>query len=288
MLVEKTEQAAATNFTETLREPIRMISSNLITYIDEFVFKGRQGLSVLDMGPQNAINLTPEYIADFLNRYGHAESQAIMLELAQKFHDSSMIKPGIRTLFLGEVMDHTTHEYLSIDVCPGHNTTIVDLNKAPIPESFRQRFDLVLNLGTTEHIVNQFNSFAAIHEATKIDGYMLHQVPSAGWYDHGYFCYHPLFFKDIVAANDYELLDMFWTPAQPHWLKDVEIPIREEMRPFDKSTDMRTTHYGEGLLPTFNINVLAKKTNNAPFKVALEIATTHAQLDPEISKSYSK
>tara|TARA_R110000868_G_scaffold357282_1_gene618732 strand:- start:387 stop:1184 length:798 start_codon:yes stop_codon:yes gene_type:complete len=265
-----------------------MISSNLITYIDEFVFKGRQGLSVLDMGPQNAINLTPEYIADFLNRYGRPESQANVLDLAQKFHDSSMIKPGVRTLFLGEVFDHTTHEYLSIDVCPGHNTTIIDLNKAAIPVSFRQRFDLVLNLGTTEHIVNQFNSFAAIHEATKTGGYMLHQVPTAGWHNHGYFCYHPLFFKDIVAANGYELLDMFWTPAQPHWLKDVEIPIREEMRPFDKTTDLRTTLYGEGLLPTFNINVLIKKTSNAPFKVALEIATTHAQLDPEISKAYSR
>ncbi|MGV8996295.1 MAG: hypothetical protein ACOH12_05065 [Parvibaculaceae bacterium] len=263
-----------------------MISSNLITYIDQYVFKGQQNLRVLDMGPQNAINMTPDYLEDFFNKYGTPDTKRNVHALAAKFHDSSLIKPGVRTLFLGEVMDCTTISYSSIDVCPGHNTTILDLNTTPIPEHFKNNFDLVLNLGTTEHIVNQMNSYAAIHDATKVGGYMLHQVPTSGWHNHGYFCYHPLFFKDLAEANDYDVLDMFWTPAQPHWLKDVEIPIREELRPFDRSTDLRKTLYVDGQLPTFNINVLVRKTKSAPFKVALEIATTHAQLDPEISKAY--
>lgn len=263
-----------------------MISSNLITYIDQYVLKGRQNLHILDMGPQNAINMTPEYLEDFLNRYGNLEGRRNVRELARKFHEQSLIKPGVRTLFLGEVMDFTTFTYESIDVCPGHNTTILDLNTTPVPANFRDKFDLVLNLGTTEHIVNQMNSYAAIHESTKVGGYMLHQVPTSGWHNHGYFCYHPLFFNDLAAANGYEMLDIFWTPAQPHWLKDVEIPIREEQRPFDRNTDLRQTLYANGQLPTFNINVLARKTKNAEFKVALEIATTHAQLDPHISKNY--
>lgn len=263
-----------------------MISSNLITYIDEFVLKGRQNVSILDLGPQNAISLKAEYIEDLLTRYGNEKAKLRVKELSLKFQEDSNIKPGVRTLFLGEVLDHTTHEYLSIDVCPGHNTLILDLNKKSLPTDYQNRFDLVLNLGTTEHIVNQFNSYEAIHQATKVGGYMLHQVPTAGWHNHGYFCYHPLFFKDIAEANGYELLDMFWTPAQPHWLKDVEIPIREELRPFDRSTDLRKTIFAEGQLPTFNINVLTRKLKDKPFKVALEIATTHAQLDPEVSKDY--
>jgi hypothetical protein len=265
-----------------------MISSNLITYIDRYVLKGRQGMKILDMGPQNAINMTVEYLSDFLRRYGRSESRDSIPMLAQKFHEASIIKPGVRTLFLGEVVDHTTHEYRSIDVCPGHNTTIVDLNETKLPGAFAGYFDLVLNLGTTEHIVNQFNSFAAIHEATAVGGHMLHQVPSAGWHNHGYFCYHPLFFKELAEANDYEIVDIFWTPAQPHWFKDVEIPIREEMKPFERDTDLRQTLYAEGQLPTFNINVLAKKTRSSPFKVGLEIATTHAQLDPEVHAFYKR
>jgi hypothetical protein len=257
-----------------------------MTYIDKYVLKGQLGLAILDMGPQNPISLTSEYLNDFLERYGSEDAKENMAALVEELRESSIIKPGVRTLFLAEILDHTELGYESIDVCPGHNTTIVDLNAESLPKKFDGMFDLAMNFGTTEHIFNQYQSFEAMHEATKVGGHMLHQVPTAGWTNHGYFCYHPLFFRELAEANGYIIEDMFWTPAQPHFLKDVDVPIREEMFPYETGTDLRKTMYAEGQIPTFNINVLYRKKNAKKFRVGLEIATTHAPLDANVASSY--
>jgi hypothetical protein len=59
---------------------------------------------------------------------------------------------------LSEITDLTNIEYDSIDVCPGlRNTEILDLNFDPLPKRMRDRYDVVFNFGTTEHIFNQWN-----------------------------------------------------------------------------------------------------------------------------------
>jgi hypothetical protein len=44
------------------------------------------------------------------------------------------------------------------------------LNHEPTPQKFVGDFDLVVNFGTTEHLLNQYNAFKVIHDATKVGG----------------------------------------------------------------------------------------------------------------------
>lgn len=78
-----------------------------------------------------------------------------------------------------------------------------DLNH-PLP--IEERFDVVLDLGTAEHVFDVCQLFRSVHELTVSGGLMVHGVPFQGWPDHGFYSFHPTFFFDLAEANGYELL----------------------------------------------------------------------------------
>jgi SAM-dependent methyltransferase len=78
-----------------------------------------------------------------------------------------------------------------------------DLNR-PLP--IVETFDVVTNFGTSEHVFDQAQLFRSIHALTRPGGLMLHAVPHQGGPDHGFYNYHPTFFHDLAAANEYRLL----------------------------------------------------------------------------------
>jgi hypothetical protein len=92
----------------------------------------------------------------------------------------------------------------SIDIEGGD--ICLDLNAGVIPEPLRGAFDLAINAGTTEHIANQENAFAVIHDLTRVGGMMYHRVPASGDIDHGFFGYQPKFFHRLASANDYDMV----------------------------------------------------------------------------------
>jgi hypothetical protein len=99
----------------------------------------------------------------------------------------------------------------------------IDLNKGRVPWRYRGAFDLAINAGTTEHVANQGNAFAAIHDLMRSGGLMVHHLPMCGRLSHGFFGYQPKFFHRLAQANDYEV-------AQLTLLPQAEIDVPEEFR----------------------------------------------------------
>ena len=97
------------------------------------------------------------------------------------------------------------YEYLALDMHGTPESTCVDLN---LPYETDKQFDLITNLGTSEHVFNQAELFRTIHKLTKRDGIIYHGLPNQGQFDHGFFNYHPAFFYDLATANDYVILLM--------------------------------------------------------------------------------
>jgi len=86
------------------------------------------------------------------------------------------------------------------------NAIRIDLNHDTVPSSLRNKFDLLLNLGTSEHVANQGNAFQIMHDLVHIGGVMYHEVPAGGLIDHGFVAYQPKFFHALCRENDYELI----------------------------------------------------------------------------------
>lgn len=100
-------------------------------------------------------------------------------------------------------------EYFSTDYDAQFETLLLDLNYEDVPPAHRNRYDLVTNCGTTEHVVNQMNSFRIIHDLTEPGGYMLHDLPWSGMYNHGLFNYKPHLFWRLCQSNYYSWAGMW-------------------------------------------------------------------------------
>jgi hypothetical protein len=106
----------------------------------------------------------------------------------------------------------------------------VDLNEGQVRPDCQSAFDLAINAGTTEHVANQGNAFAAIHTLTRRGGLMYHQVPAFGNIDHGFFGYQPKFFHRLAELNDYEIVHLRVTTQgefeTPEYLRGGDLPPR--------------------------------------------------------------
>jgi hypothetical protein len=102
-------------------------------------------------------------------------------------------------------------QYACIDIDADEGVERFDLNRDAVPGG--RQHDLVTNLGTTEHVLNQANCFPVMHDFTRPGGVMVHGVPCLGYLEHGFFNYHPNFFHALAAANAYEILGVYYCPT---------------------------------------------------------------------------
>ena len=113
--------------------------------------------------------------------------------------------------------------YTALDVNTNMGARVVDLNKLIRGRHFDlvDKFDLVTNNGTGEHIFNQDAVFENCHDLCKVGGVMLHILPMTPWINHGFYNYNPILFRDLAEANGYEWV-FLW--LSDRWGNKVEIP----------------------------------------------------------------
>lgn len=235
---------------------------------------------VLDIGPQNVYEITQGQIREFVNFQGsHVAPDYLESEIKRLVY-FSIPRAGERTTLLSEITDLTNVDYNSIDVAPGLKTEILDLNFDSLPKSMFEGYDIVLNFGTTEHIFNQWNCFEVIHDATKVGGINYHQLPVSGYLDHGYYCYTPLFFKEMAQSNGYEVIDLFVTQA------GVDFIDKLGLRTSFGLSEPEGSLGEDNRVPCLNIHAVLKKTVHQKFRCALEVATTHAPVNSAMASRY--
>jgi hypothetical protein len=101
---------------------------------------------------------------------------------------------------------------------------------------------------------------------------------------HGYFCYTPLFFRDLAKANGYEIIDLFLQIAGFNDPVAMGLDVRSEAAlGISKSADHDPRH----VVLCFNIHVIMKKLKNSPFKSAMEIATAGTPVNPVKALRYT-
>ncbi len=171
-------------------------------------------------------------------------------------------------------------QYLALDVNEEKDAIICDLNE---PARLDRQFDLVTNNGTGEHLFNQYMVFKNAHDLCHIGGWMLHILPMTPWLNHGFFNYNPILFRDLAAANHYEVgMSLIGNRAGDH------VPLGEwgwiEKRPKDLITaveELLSLDRGE----VFVVSAL-KKTAEA-FRTPLQGKYQQDVADAGLLKKYA-
>ena len=100
-------------------------------------------------------------------------------------------------------------QYIAFDLNREMGAIPLDLNLPVAEQNHLYQYDLVVNNGTSEHLFNQYQVFKNMHDLCILGGIMLNVVPFSPWINHGFFNYNPIFFRDLILANDYNC-EFFW------------------------------------------------------------------------------
>lgn len=97
-------------------------------------------------------------------------------------------------------------QYESMDVS-GYEAVnhIFDLNESEVPEHLLERFDVIVDGGTVEHVFHVPNALKNLYKMLKKGGRIVHLSPTSNYIDHGFYMFSPTLFWDYYTANRFEI-----------------------------------------------------------------------------------
>lgn len=171
-------------------------------------------------------------------------------------------------------------EYRAIDYGGQEDTLALDLNFDRLPEGERNRYDLVTNFGTSEHVCNQANSFCVMHDLTKRGGLMFHVLPSGGMLNHGLVNYTPKFFWKLCQSNEYELLFFDFLPSRAPY--PVPENVLEAIRAYNGSTGWAKDYRIDDIA----MKVIVRKVHDTDFVLPVDVERDELLTDPGLRQRY--
>lgn len=229
---------------------------------------------ILDIGAQNLYMASAHEIVAFVRKFGR-RGDDVMSWAAALEEGSGYDANGFRNgAWLGELLSKAGFDYVAFDLFAAPGTRIFDLNCDAVPDRDCGAFDLVLNFGTTEHVVNQLNCLRVMHDATRVGGRMFHQVPATGHIDHGYFVYSPKLFIELTQANLYDLDDVWFSGSRARrTIFEAATSCAAQLRAAAKLHN-DVVDFEQTTVPDATVNVLLTKRSGAPFRLPLETSTS--------------
>jgi hypothetical protein len=155
--------------------------------------------------------------------------------------------------------------YSCVDIDGRAGSICLDLNFDSVPADHKGKYNLVTNHGTSEHILNQFNVFKAMHDFASPGGIFVHAVPFTVHLEHGFFNYQPNFFESLARYNSYETLGIWvgpdwqlasfvpWDPILLDFLilnsKTTHLLVVAQRKMYDKEFCVPFQEIYEGMIP---------------------------------------
>tara|TARA_B100001964_G_scaffold198630_1_gene224494 strand:- start:68 stop:958 length:891 start_codon:yes stop_codon:yes gene_type:complete len=180
-------------------------------------------------------------------------------ELASKYPyvNNYPEKPRTPAKFFYETLGFK--EYKSIDINGNFGAIPHDLNKPFKDTSLYNKFDVVTDFGSCEHVFNISECYRTMHNLTKPGGYIIiHQCIFKG---NGYFNFDEGFFEGLAVANNYNIIYNSYVVQFENKTSGGEyefhIPRNREL--FD------VLDYSK--LQALNIYGILKKTKDEDFKI---------------------
>jgi len=177
-------------------------SSAVKVLIKESQARKFQG-SILTLGKQDIFINENELIGIYEEySYEHQKEGSGIERLSRKpeLAKSSLISDDFLfgTLGFDIVKSSDASDYEGADL-------IVDLNSNGIPEDLNEKFDVIFDGGTFEHVFHVPNAFNNVFKMLKPGGRIIHIAPSSNHIDHGFYMFSPTLFWDYYNANKFDI-----------------------------------------------------------------------------------
>lgn len=94
--------------------------------------------------------------------------------------------------------------YTCTDILEYHGAAKLDLNYPLTDKELYNKFDLVTDHGTNEHVFNTGEAYRTMHRLCRPGGVLI--IGQMIYGGNGYYLYDPAFFEGMAMANQYEIL----------------------------------------------------------------------------------
>ena len=186
---------------------------NAVRFLIDARKRGAKFGDVLMLGRQD-LNVYPARMVQLLSAHG--------------FPADAFQPPGKDSLFAEPVFTSLGAASVSaMDVSDFEGASFVhDLNQ-PIGAELRERFDLVYDGGTLEHVFNFPQALRNCMEMVRVGGHVMLHTITNNWCGHGFYQFSPeLFFRALHPDNGFEVTRMILHAVGPYgrWyeVKDPE------------------------------------------------------------------
>ena len=214
--------------------------------------------SVIEIGSQN-LHLN---IADLKDLF---DTAGLNNNLEENFPDVKNwpFSPKCQSKYLWEAMG--INDYKCIDMDGENNAIVHDLNKPFGDKSKFNKFDIVTDFGSCEHVFNVGECYKTMHNLTKPNGYII--IAQATLKGNGYFKFDQSFFEGIAAANNYNVIYNSYLITTGSKTKSgswnqFHIPRNEELLKVMDYSKLSQSEKGSYI----NIYCVIQKTNEDEFK----------------------
>ena len=152
--------------------------------------------STIMIGRQT-LHLSDKQLKDCLSFFGYVSNN-----VADIINKDNGFAEELFRLFGAKTID-------SLDASGYENATIVhDLNK-PISDNHKNKYDLVLDSGTIEHVFNVPVAIKSCMELTKEGGHFIGVYPCNNFFGHGFYQFSSeLFYRTLSKENGFKIIDV--------------------------------------------------------------------------------
>lgn len=131
------------------------------------------------------------------------------------------VKPRVKAVSSKKQFWHNLgfESVTSLDYSDFEGAEIIwDLN-LPLNDSFSERFDVVFDGGTMEHVFDTSSVLGNIGKLLKVGGLVIHEVPSSNSVDHGLYSFSPTLFRTYYSNHHFELIEILLIVKDRHKAK---------------------------------------------------------------------
>lgn len=135
----------------------------------------------------------------------HLSSKGTWITLGvQDIHEQARREPGFDFATLTELLHSRGAQVQTLDLFDSRADLRFDLN-LPLPVSLHEQFDVLLDIGTIEHVFDTRQVCVNYLSLVKLGGNLCLHVPVSGYYRHGLHTFSPELIRRMLQENGCEL-----------------------------------------------------------------------------------
>lgn len=107
---------------------------------------------------------------------------------------------------VSQLLNHMGFTSSELDLEDSRASIKHDLN-TELPSYMNERFDLLFDIGTIEHVADSMEAFSSYMKCVRIGGLICLLTPVCGYFDHGFHTFSEEFIVSLMELNGFELLE---------------------------------------------------------------------------------